>query len=127
MNRFFALPVVLVIAPLALAAHALAAPSRCWRQAGYTRARWVALLSVPVVAGVALLPLSAAGWLSILVGDIAAATYVARIHPVVSVAVGADRVGRGLPVEPWREWLWPAIVAVILFAALTGAALTLSR
>jgi hypothetical protein len=122
-NRFIALPVVLLIGPVALAAHALAVPSEAWRQAGRSKERWVAVLSVPVALGAAVLPASSVGWLGILIADAAAATYLARVRPVVSVAAGADRVARGLPVEPWREWVWPAVVGVILFAALVAVVL----
>ena len=123
MNRFIAFPLVLLIGPVALAAHAMAVPSVAWRQAGHSKPRWVAVLSVPVLVGAAVLPASSAGWLLVLVADAAAATYLARVRPVVSVAAGADRVARGLPVEPWREWVWPAVVGVTLFASLTAASL----
>lgn len=117
MNRFIAMPAVMLFAPIAVLTHALGVRQQAWMRVGRSRTRWAVALVLPVAVGFAVLPFSAAGWFLALASDLAAVAYLTNVRPLLSVAVGADRVERGLPTEPWREWVWPFVVIVVLSLA----------
>ena len=118
MNRFIALPAIMLFAPIALLAHVLAVPPTAWVRVGRSRSQWAVALSLPAALGLAVVPFSAAGWVLVLAADVAVVAYLTKLRPLLSVAVGADRLERGLPVvEPWREWFWPFAVIVALSVA----------